>query len=98
MADDYTVEMRDSDIILSATDGLFDNLFQHEILRIVSDYRFENKDKLWKKSQAEELAQKLTNAAISKFRNNYTCMKTPYQRKFYQCFNKAWTVSKTFYP
>jgi hypothetical protein len=26
-ADDYTVELRDGDIVVTATDGVFDNLF-----------------------------------------------------------------------
>ncbi len=33
------VELRDGDIIISATDGVFDNLFQHEILSIVSSFK-----------------------------------------------------------
>jgi protein phosphatase PTC7 len=34
-ADDYTIPLKDGDIIISATDGVFDNLFQHEILKMV---------------------------------------------------------------
>jgi hypothetical protein len=37
-ADDYVIELRDGDIILSATDGVLDNLFQHEILSLISEY------------------------------------------------------------
>ena len=35
----YVVDLKDGDIIVSATDGVFDNLFQHEVLSIVKDYR-----------------------------------------------------------
>ena len=38
-ADEYVVDLKDGDIIVSATDGVFDNLFQHEVLSIVKDYR-----------------------------------------------------------
>lgn len=31
-ADEYVYEMQEEDIIVSATDGVFDNLFQHEVL------------------------------------------------------------------
>lgn len=38
-ADDYTIELKDGDIVVSATDGVFDNLFQHEILTMVTEYK-----------------------------------------------------------
>ena len=40
-ADDYTIPLKDGDIIISATDGVFDNLFQHEILKMIQEYRTE---------------------------------------------------------
>jgi len=43
------MQLNDSDIIVSGTDGVFDNLFTHEILKIVSVYRALNK-LLWKES------------------------------------------------
>lgn len=42
MADEYTIELQDGDIIISATDGVFDNLFTHEILKIVKDFKAKN--------------------------------------------------------
>ena len=38
-ADEYSVQLQDEDVIVSGTDGVFDNLFTHEILKIISDYR-----------------------------------------------------------
>lgn len=38
-ADEYSMQLRESDIIISGTDGVFDNLFTHEILKIVAEYR-----------------------------------------------------------
>jgi hypothetical protein len=38
-AEEYTYELLDGDIIVSATDGVFDNLFGHEILKIVKDFK-----------------------------------------------------------
>eukprot|EP00345_Euplotes_harpa_P006604 CAMPEP_0168318512 /NCGR_PEP_ID=MMETSP0213-20121227/522_1 /TAXON_ID=151035 /ORGANISM="Euplotes harpa, Strain FSP1.4" /LENGTH=180 /DNA_ID=CAMNT_0008319591 /DNA_START=1671 /DNA_END=2213 /DNA_ORIENTATION=- len=38
LADTYQVKLKPGDIIMLATDGLFDNLFKHEILRVVDDF------------------------------------------------------------
>ena len=38
-ADDYNIELKERDIVVSATDGVFDNLFQHEVLTMVSDFK-----------------------------------------------------------
>lgn len=52
-ADEYQIHMQDQDIIIAGTDGLFDNLFKHELLDIVSTYKSRQKhQKLWKDTQA----------------------------------------------
>ena len=38
-ADEYSIELLEGDVIVSATDGVLDNLFIHEILKIVKDYK-----------------------------------------------------------
>lgn len=38
-ADEYNIELKDGDIVVSATDGVFDNLFQHEVLTMIKDYK-----------------------------------------------------------
>ena len=38
-ADDYNIELKDGDIVVAATDGVFDNLFQHEILKMITEFR-----------------------------------------------------------
>ena len=81
------MQLKDSDIIVSGTDGVFDNLFTHEILTIVSEYRSIHK-LLWKESQAHELSKIIVDAAKSKF--NQSGQKTPYQRKFKKTFNTIW--------
>lgn len=43
-ADEYTFALKDGDIVVSATDGVFDNLFQHEVLTMVTEYRKTQKD------------------------------------------------------
>ncbi len=35
-ADEYTIDIQEGDLIISATDGVFDNLYNHEILEIIS--------------------------------------------------------------
>ncbi len=39
MADEYQYELQHGDIIISATDGIFDNLFNYEILKIVKEFK-----------------------------------------------------------
>lgn len=93
-ADEYSLNLQDEDVIVSGTDGVFDNLFTHEILSIVSSYRQEQpSQKLWKESQANELAKMIVQAAKKKFSPEHRGAKTPYQRKFKKCFNALWTVS-----
>ena len=93
-ADEYTLNLRDEDVIVSGTDGVFDNLFTHEILSIVQNYRQRQPNrKLWKESQANELAKMIVQAAKSKFSPEQRGAKTPYQRKFKKCFNALWPVS-----
>ena len=52
MADEYTLELYEGDIIVSATDGVHDNLFSHEILSIVRDFKLKH-PKLCKPEQAK---------------------------------------------
>ena len=42
-SDEYSYELLDGDIIVSATDGVFDNLFSHEILQIVRTFKQKQK-------------------------------------------------------
>lgn len=93
-ADDYTIDLKDNDIIVSATDGVFDNLFQHEILTMVTEYkRKQEGNKIAQNSQATELAEIIVNAAIDKFKNPKG-KKTPYQRKYKKTYNATWEGGK----
>lgn len=51
-ADDFTEELQDGDIIITATDGVFDNLFGYEINNCVHNFKLKHK-KLCTKEQAE---------------------------------------------
>jgi serine/threonine protein phosphatase PrpC len=51
-AEEYSFELLDGDIIVSATDGIFDNLFSHEILQIVRNFKIKHK-KINTKHEAE---------------------------------------------
>ena len=56
-ADEYTFNLKDGDIVITATDGLFDNLFRHEILSIVSEFKkCQNEFLIVSESQAKMLA------------------------------------------
>ena len=77
-ADDYTVPLKDGDVCISASDGVLDNLFQHEILTIVKEYRAKQAgNQLRSHAQAAELSSILVHAAIAKFKNPEGA-KTPY--------------------
>lgn len=92
-ADDYTVELKDGDIVMSATDGVFDNLFQHEVLSMITDYiQTQPSNRIVGDEQARELAEILAMAAIEKFKNP-SGKKTPYQRKYKKTYNATWEVS-----
>lgn len=79
---------------MSATDGVFDNLFQHEILTMITDYKKEQEGgQLTKDSQAEELATILVQAALDKFKDP-SGKKTPYQRKYKKTYNATWEGGK----
>ena len=83
---------------MSATDGIFDNLFNHEILRIVRE--FKNKfPRLVKKEQADVswfinvfqiLAEMIVREANEKVKDKKK--KTPYQRKYKKTYNATWEV------
>ena len=93
-ADDYTVELKDGDIIVSATDGVYDNLFQHEVLSMVSDYKKTQESGLIvSDGQAQELAKIIVEATVDKFKQPKG-KKTPYQRKYKKTYNATWEVSK----
>lgn len=49
-SDEYTYEIQEGDVIVSATDGVFDNLFGHEILKIVKDFKHNHP---WMKTREE---------------------------------------------
>lgn len=79
---------------MSATDGVFDNLFQHEVLSMVRDYRKAQPNYLiTSEAQAQELAKIMVNAAVDKFKVPKG-KKTPYQRKYKKTYNATWEVSK----
>lgn len=93
-ADDYTIELKDGDIVVSATDGVFDNLFQHEVLAIIKQYRETLAGRqLTTESEATELANILAEAAVAKFKNPQG-KKTPYQRKYKKTYNATWEGGK----
>ena len=93
-ADDYTIELKDGDIVVSATDGVFDNLFQHEILTMVTEYKkTQEGSTITMNHQAQELATIMVNAAIDKFKNPKG-KKTPYQRKYKKTYNATWEGGK----
>jgi serine/threonine protein phosphatase PrpC len=49
LADEYTCEAQVGDIVVCATDGVFDNLFNHEVLEIIKRF----KESQYSKKQVE---------------------------------------------
>lgn len=68
-SDEYCYEILDEDIIISATDGVFDNLFSHEILQTVKEFK-EAQGRLHTKEQAEVTVQ------ANPYRNQLNCCVT----------------------
>lgn len=50
----YQIQAKDGDIIILATDGVYDNLFEHEILAIVKHETSSSKSNLPVKSATEK--------------------------------------------
>ena len=45
-AQNYKCDVQHGDIIITATDGMFDNLFQFEILKIIKNFKEEQIDQV----------------------------------------------------
>lgn len=78
-ADDYNFEVFEGDVIVSASDGVFDNLFNHEILSIVQSEHA-------KKMTVAEIAREIVTAAHAKVTATQR-VQTPYQRKYKKTYN-----------
>lgn len=72
----YSMRVREGDLLLLASDGLFDNLFQEEILTITRNF---TKNNTKSKASAKELARQIANAACNKSKRNG--IKTPFNMK-----------------
>lgn len=73
-------------MVVSATDGVFDNLFNHEILEIISS----------ESAQAmspAEIAKKIVTSAQEKVTTTFR-VTTPYQRKYKKTYNCTWDGGK----
>lgn len=73
-------------MVVSATDGVFDNLFNHEILEIISS----------ESAQAmspAEIATKIVTSAQEKVTTTFR-VTTPYQRKYKKTYNCTWDGGK----
>lgn len=73
-------------MIITATDGVYDNLFNHEILDIISSEQA-------KKMSPAELAMKIVAAAHEKVTTTEK-VQTPYQRKYKKTYNCTWEGGK----
>jgi protein phosphatase PTC7 len=71
------MRVRESDLLLLATDGLYDNLFEEEILSIVSTFSRNSTAK--SSSSGHQLARILAEAAYH--RSQKTRVKTPFSIK-----------------
>ncbi len=91
MSDEYTILLQDEDIIISATDGVLDNLFLMEILQIVKDYKLKY-PRLYCKEQATELAQIIVKESLEKV--NDKKKNTPYSKKYKKAYNAIWKGGK----
>jgi len=73
-------------LVVSATDGVFDNLFNHEILELISSESA-------KTMSPAEIAKKIVTSAQEKVTT--TCkVSTPYQRKYKKTYNCTWDGGK----
>ena len=76
-SDLYQMRVREGDLLLVATDGLYDNLFEEEILGIVGAFTRNNLTK--NVNTAHNLARVIAETAYH--RSQKTCVKTPFSIK-----------------
>ena len=101
-SDEYTLKLELGDVVVTGTDGIFDNLFNHEIHAIVTAYKKEQYDAtlrsqphsvtpclLHTEEQAFELAKRIVQAARAKVDAGEMNKRvsTPYQRKYRKTYN-----------
>jgi len=86
----YHVNVQPSDLLVMGSDGLFDNLFMHEILNVCKN--FKKNVLMYNKKSAEILAKEIAELAYdaSKDKNR----RTPFQRKFKKEYNSSWQGGK----
>ena len=60
-SDNYQLRVREGDLLILGTDGLFDNLFEDDILTIVKD--FVAKDHVKSKQTAQQLSKLIAEQA-----------------------------------
>lgn len=74
-ADNTTLQVEEGDLILLATDGLFDNLYDHEIIDIIREYQANN-------SAGSNLAQVLCERAF--VHADSSTIETPFTRHAFE--------------
>ena len=108
-AQKYDVQLSLGDVIITATDGVFDNLFNKEVLEIIKAYKLERYSEkreqntgligppcfLSHQEEAKELARRICRAARAKVDDGEANkrVETPYQRLFKKTYNSVWQVS-----
>ena len=80
-ADTYALRVKEGDLLLVMTDGVSDNLFNHEIQKIVNQHikEYEEQDEI----SAEALSEKIAQAAAQKVRAKG---RTPFSEKYKKQF------------
>eukprot|EP00347_Sterkiella_histriomuscorum_P001361 403372331 len=73
-SDNYHLRVREGDLLILGTDGVFDNLFEDEILQIVKTYTRQNQAKT--KVTASILAKQISEASYAK--SQLRNIKTPF--------------------
>ncbi|CDW86953.1 UNKNOWN [Stylonychia lemnae] len=76
-SDNYQLRVREGDLLILGTDGVFDNLFEEEILTIVKE--FTSTDQVKSKQTAQRLSQLIVESAQTKSKQRN--VKTPFNVK-----------------
>jgi len=86
----YQIIVNKNDLLILGTDGLFDNLFEHEILEIVENH-LSNK-KVISKDDINSLAYSLARRAQEKS-NDYLC-ESPFKENYIKELKEKWNGGK----
>jgi len=91
-SDVYRVTVKYGDVLIVASDGLLDNLYNNEIIRIIRDHKARNADNYMTNDNAKELSRVIAERAFAVSKDK--TLRTPFQRNYKKATGHHWEGGK----